>query len=160
MELTINVSDYMSDEEIKDMIRDEIKSNIMHRTDNDIERVLSNMSYYMAEQFIDSLLTEEQKDKIRSKTKEVINGLSSLTVFHSASSYEKQSTGYSIMEKACKDFESEIRNKVKDIIDKKVSKAIEDKINFDDIFMDGIIDKLSEILSVYRENNILSSHKE
>jgi len=114
----------------------------------------------MAEQFIDSLLTEEQKNKIRNKTEEIINKLSDFTVFYRGSSYEKQSTGYSIMEKACKDFEPEIRNKVKEIIDKKVSKAIEDKINFDDIFMDGIIDKLSEILSVYRENNILSSHKE
>jgi hypothetical protein len=81
-------------------------------------------------------------------------------VFYRGSSYDKESAGYTIIEKACRDFEPEIRNMVKEIIDKKISKTIEDKINFDDIFMDGIIDKLSEILSVYSKNNILSSNKE
>ena len=154
MELTINVSDYMSDDEIKNMVRDEIKSNIMHRTDNDIERVLSNMSYYMAEQFIDSLLTEEQKNKIRNKTEEIINKLSDFTVFYRGSSYEKQSTGYSIMEKACKDFEPEIRNKVKEIIDKKAGREIIKKIAFDDRLMDGIIDKIAEVLTAYGNRTI------
>ncbi|MCK9577862.1 MAG: hypothetical protein M0R51_18295 [Clostridia bacterium] len=154
MELTINVSDYMSDDEIKNMVRDEIKSNIMHRTDNDIERVLSNMSYYMAEQFIDSLLTEEQKNKIRNKTEEVINKLSEFTVFYRGSTYEKQSTGYTIMEKACKDFEPEIRNKVKEIIDKKAGREIIKKIAFDDRLMDGIIDKIADILTEYGNHTI------
>ena len=154
MEITINVSDYMSDDEIKEMVRDEIKSNIMHSTEDNIERILSNMSYNMATGFIDKLLTEEQKNKIRNKTEEIINGLSDFTVFHSNQSYEKESLGYTIMEKACRDFEPEIRNKVKEIIDKKIGREIVKKIAFDDKMMDGIIDKIVDILTAYGKQTI------
>jgi hypothetical protein len=154
MELTINVSDYMSDDEIRDMIKDEIKSNIKNWADNDAERILSNMSYNMSVGFIDKLLTEEQKSKIRTKTAEIIDKLSDFTVFHGGSYSYKESAGYTIMEKACIDFEPEIRNKVKEIIDKKAGREIVKKIAFDGRLMDGIIDKIADILTEYGNRTI------
>jgi hypothetical protein len=154
MELTINVSDYMSDDEIRDIIRDEIKYNIKNWADNDAERILTNMSYKMAIGFIDKLLTEEQKSKIQIKTTEIIDKLSEYVVFYRGSSYDKESAGYAIMEKACRDFEPEIRNKVKEIIDKKAGREIVKKIAFDDRMMNGIIDKIAEVLTEYGNRTI------
>jgi hypothetical protein len=154
MELTIDVSDYMSDDEIKNIVRDEIKSNIKKWANEDAERILTNMSYNMAISFVNELLTKEQKDKIRTKTSEIIDKLNEFVVFYRGSSYEKESLGYTIMEKACKDFEPEIRNKVKEIIDKKAGREIIKKIAFDDRLMDGIIDKIAEVLTAYGNRTI------
>jgi len=154
MELTIDVSDYMSDDEIKNIVRDEIKSNIKKWANEDAERILTNMSYNMAISFVNELLTKEQKDKIRTKTSEIIDKLSDFVVFYRGCSYGKESLGYTIMEKACKDFEPEIRNKVKEIIDKKAGREIIKKIAFDDRLMDGIIDKIAEVLTAYGNRTI------
>lgn len=154
MELTINVSDYMSDDEIRDMIRDEIKFNIKKWANEDTERILTNMSYNMAISFINELLTKEQKDKIQTKTTEIIDKLSEYVVFYRGSHYDKESLGYTIMERACRDFEPEIRNKVKEIIDKKAGREIIKKIAFDDRMMDGIIDKIAEVLTAYGNRTI------
>lgn len=109
MDFNIKVEDYLTKEEIKQICINKLNSII----DRDPERILGNIAYYNGYGVVDSLLTEEQKQIIRNRTTEIVNDLKEYTIFRDRNYWhDKTSVAQTILERAVKDSEDAIRNKV------------------------------------------------
>lgn len=146
MELKVNISDYMSDDEIKEIIRDTIKQEIKKQTQEDYERIMNNLAYYSKFGFISSILTDDDKEIIKQKTKEIIGNVSRYDVFYNGGYGEEPSLG-------CKVIREETA-KLVPVIKENVRKIVDDKMNYKnlyektigDCFNDAVIGKIGDIL--------------
>lgn len=120
MELKIDIADYLSEEEIKECCRDAIKSAIYDRTSRseaETERLLTNLSYEFVWKMVDEAIGGGLEQKIRLKTVEVIDTLSSFTVFHEKDAWDRQeSIGHKIMEEEIVAARPQIKARVEQII--------------------------------------------
>lgn len=79
MEFTIKIEDLISQEEMKDIAKEEFRD--LFREKSDKERILSNLAYYLGEGFVQSVIDEHEVEKLKAKTKEVLNDNTSLRMF-------------------------------------------------------------------------------
>lgn len=113
MEMQIKVEDYLSREDITEMIRYRLNEAIR----KDAERILSNTAYSVVFEAVDKALDNKAKDIIKEKVLECINNLSEFYVFRRADAWDKKaSVGQEIVDKALVDNTSEIYNRVKNVI--------------------------------------------
>ena len=89
MNLEINVSDYLSDEEIKDVIKDEIRSRIRQFSKNDIERIISNSAYEVVWKAVDNVYDDNTQEILRNKVVEQIRGFSNFNLFRVPDAWQK-----------------------------------------------------------------------
>lgn len=89
MKIEINIEDYLSEEEIKEICKDHVKS-ILKFQIKDPERILSNMAYYSAFAICDSILTPEMMEIVRNKTVKVIKDPTSYNIFRKKNAWENE----------------------------------------------------------------------
>ncbi len=77
MDITINVLDYLDEEEIKAMVKDGLAAAI----EKDAERILNNAAYQAVWTAVDAALDGNSKEKIINKAVEIINNLTDFSVF-------------------------------------------------------------------------------
>ena len=113
MEVSINVEDYLDQDEIKD----EIKSTIRGKINKDAERILHNTAYYGAFGAIDEALDEYDKEMIKDKVRRVIDNLNEFSVFrHDIKTKKSQSPAERINQEAQEELRGLIYQKVTEAI--------------------------------------------
>ena len=142
MEMQIRVEDYLSKEEITEMIRYRLDDVIR----KDSERILSNTAYGVVFDAVDKALDNKAKDIIKEKVLDCVNELSAFDVFRSANVWDNEaSVGRDIIDKALVDNTSAIYKRVEGVIN---NLDIEGKIE------ERIEDSLKDILLIALRNGL------
>jgi hypothetical protein len=143
--MEINVEDYLDRDEIKDIIKNQIR----YIVERDAERLLTNSAYYVVFKAVDEALDNSAKELIKAKAIAIINDLSEYSVFKKKDAWETEdSIAYQVLQEAM--------NENKDLIKQKVREAIENRDYEKDIqnSMDYISEGLFEIMRRGLENNV------
>lgn len=138
--MEINIKDYLSEEDIAEICREEVKNIIRQTTDKDIARLIGNAAYYKVYDTIDDLLPKNYESELLEKVEEIIDSLSRTQVIRYHYLTDKPtSAGAEIVERTVKEREKDIINKVNQAIDKKLSQSDDDLYSeFVERFMDGM----------------------
>lgn len=117
MTIEINISDYLSEEEIKEECKYAIRQLIYNTYNNEsrIDTLISNLSYEFLFKQISKCIDKDAETLIRNKVIELLENDSSIKyeLFRKANAWDREaSVGYKILEKAIKDSENLIREKV------------------------------------------------
>ena len=147
--MDINIKDYLSNDEIKEIVVDELRNQIKdHFKDEDrAARLLSNFSYKLIYDEIDKTIPNSRQ-LIESKTKEILLDIKSYSVFRNSSYGQTPSPAHKIMEQAVTDNKDLINGKVKEtIINKDYSEEIWNK--FEDL-ADSFTNNIYSILELGR----------
>lgn len=140
--ITLNINDYISDYDMKEMIRLEVVRALRTKINAEADRLLGNLSHYQAQAIVDELLTEEQRELVKTKTLAIINDLGTYTVFHTDYRGQGNNAVYQLNQ-AVSENVSLIKDKVKEVID---NYPYADKLEDDclGVLHDAIIKKLSK----------------
>lgn len=135
--MNINIEDYLSDYEIKEIVKEELREKIKSNIErNGVSRFISNIGYHNVLEIINKEIPEYE-NLVKEKTKEVIEGLTSFSVFRKADLVEREdSLGQKYLEKAIEDNKDIINNKVIEIFNQlgkqdiayEISSIIEEKL--------------------------------
>ena len=114
--MNIDITDYLSHDEIKDICASELRISIA----KDAERILSNLSYQAAFGIVDSTIDKEQIEKVRSAASRVINEITAFHVFRRKDVWDKsESVAYTELQKAMQENAELIHEKVRAAIEEK-----------------------------------------
>lgn len=150
-EIKIDVADYLSQEDIKELCKEQVRYEIQKLFKNEIEaqRLLANLSYEIVFKEVDKVI-ENSRELVINKTQEIINNPSTYSVFRDGFYGGKKSLAYDIMEKAVKDNTLLINEKVKEtILNKDYSKEVWDKF---EQLADAFTSNIYEIVRLGRES--------
>lgn len=118
--MDIKIEDCLDREEIKEVCKDalyqKIRENMRGLNVNDI---IANISYSEVAAMVDTYVGEDDfcKKMIPKKVRDVIDGLSSFTVFRKADTWEREnSVAYDILEEECRNARPLIRQRVEQIV--------------------------------------------
>src|SRR5512136_45767 len=87
MKVEIDIDDYLSDEEKKELCKEYVRDTLRGDGLNHTERVLSNMAYSAAFAILDSVLTPEMMETIRAKATEQITKVTDFHIFRKADAW-------------------------------------------------------------------------
>ncbi len=114
----IDFSKYLTEEERKSIAEDAFRQNCAERFKADAERIFSNSAYHAVEKLVNEAHDGKTSEIIAAKTLEVINSLSTYTVFGRKDSWERQdSEGYKALNDAIIRHKSAIDERLKKLID-------------------------------------------
>ena len=140
--MDIEIKDYLNHEEIKEICKDalyqEIREDMSKLNVNDI---IANISYAEVAAMGDTHLGEDNycKKTIAQKTQQIIESLSSYSVFRKADAWErKNSIAYDIMEEECRAARPLIKKRVEQIIN---------EYNFPQLERDEIMYTIADVLT-------------
>jgi ribosomal protein S3AE len=133
--MEINIKDYLSDEEIKDICKGEIRNHVRATfKEDDLVRIISNSAYYKAYGIVDDLLPQGYEETVVKKVEEIIDDIKSYTVFREKTYYSEASIAQQTLEKTIADMSSTIEQKVKEVVEKSLGEE-----NYES-FMEKVID--------------------
>ena len=133
MQIEINIEDYITEEEKKEMVLNAYRNAIYEKMGYMKEdEFLANVGYEVIFKAVDEMLGEDSRKIIEEKVKELIGNFSSFEVFRS-SDYGKPSKGYLMIEEAVESNRGLINKRVKSLItemsDESFKYKIEDMLN-------------------------------
>lgn len=142
MEITVNIEDYLSTDDIKEVCKDvlyqKIRDDMRHLNVNDI---IANISYSEVAAMVDTYVGENDfcKKEIPRKVRDIIDEMSTYSVFHKADAWErKNSVAYDIMEEECRASRPRIKARIAQIID---------EYNFPQLERDEIMYTIADVLT-------------
>ena len=104
----------MSDEEIKEAILSAVKEKVYNMTERDIERIYSNTCYKAVTEYSNEIIKEKGIEfSVESKVKEIIDNLSSFTVFYRGDSYNRNSDAYELTQRIVLEEQNMLREVIK-----------------------------------------------
>ena len=135
--MNINIEDYLSDEEMKQIVKEEFRKKVEESIRrNNVTTFIANVGYQNVFEIINKEIPEYE-NLVKEKTKEVIENLSSFSVFRKKDIVDNEdSLGQKYLEKAVEDNKNIINEKVIKIFNKlgerdisyEISNIIEEKI--------------------------------
>lgn len=117
--MPINIDDYLDEHDKKEIAKDLFREQLNKES---LGIHISNAAYYVAMEAVSELFEESLEEKLVSKLKEVIEDLSSYTVFNEGGYGQPATKGQKILDKAVEDSAKEIEDKVHEIMAEKVQK--------------------------------------
>lgn len=100
-EITINIDDYLSDEDKRQIARDEFRAACARRSAADFERILSNAAYALVRQEVDAAFDGSMVETVRANAVKLISNLSSYSVFTPPTHWEREaSKGWTYLQEA------------------------------------------------------------
>jgi len=87
--MIFNVSDYLSEEDMKRIATEEFRAACGRSSKENFDRIISNSAYYLVGDLVDEHFSGDMVETLKAKTIEVINGLSSHTVFSPPSAWDR-----------------------------------------------------------------------
>lgn len=128
MNIEINIHDYLSDDDVKDVLRkaiyDEIKESI--RYDKSLTTFISNLSYKYVFNMVDEIVKESIgtgiEESIKQKVPEIINDLSSYSIFRAKDNWQTESVGQKLLNEAVIENKDLLKDKVKELLVKEYNK--------------------------------------
>lgn len=116
-EITLNVDEYLSESEKRQIVADAFRSVAAKTAQKDFERIISNSAYYMVGEIVDQHFDGNMVATLKAKTISVINTLSSTTVFSPPNAWDREaSKGWQQMQQAIEHLKPMIHQRVSDII--------------------------------------------
>lgn len=119
--MDIKIEDYLDRDEIKEVCKDALYQKIREDMRGiNVNDIIANISHSEVAAMVDAYVGEDDfcKKMIPQKVRDVIDGLSSFTVFRKADVWERQnSVAYDILEEECRNARPLIRQRVEQIID-------------------------------------------
>ena len=119
--MDIKIEDYLDRDEIKEVCKDALYQKIREDMRGiNVNDIIANISHSEVAAMVDAYVGEDDfcKKMIPQKVRDVIDGLSSFTVFRKADVGERQnSVAYDILEEECRNARPLIRQRVEQIID-------------------------------------------
>lgn len=123
--MEIKIEDYLTDEEVKDIIAAEIRQQTryeFHEKKLDPNTILSNAGYYAVFNAVDEYLGENgyAQKQVERETRRVLNKISEHTIFSDRGNYPKYrpSVAQQIVDESVDNY--------RDLIDKQVAERLED----------------------------------
>lgn len=133
--MKINIEDYLSTEEIKEIVKSEVRFSIQKHIheQKDLERILYNSVHQFIEDKAGELLPEDLDVTLAAKVVEVVNGLSSHTVFSPPDAWDRAATkGWKLLQLAVNESDALIKERVEQLVrelkPEKVMELMEDVI--------------------------------
>lgn len=121
LNIELNILDYVSSEEIKDAVLGAIKSSVAMQysgQETELNRMVTDISYELVFEMVNKQFDGNLKQILKDKTFEIINDLSSYTVFRRKSEWEKEdSIATKILNEECANLRPIIKQKVEEIVD-------------------------------------------
>lgn len=118
--MDIKIEDYLDREEIKEVCKDALYQKIREDMRGlNVNDIIANISYSEVAAMVDTYVGEDDfcKKTIPQKVRDVIEGLSSFTVFRKADVWERpNSVAYDILEEECRNARPLIRQRVEQIV--------------------------------------------
>ena len=140
--MDIEIKDYLNHEEIKEICKDALYQKIREDMRNlNVNDIIANISYAEVAAMVDTHLGEDNycKKTIAQKTQQIIESLSSYSVFRKADVWErKNSIAYDIMEEECRAARPLIKKRVEQIIN---------EYNFPQLERDEIMYTIADVLT-------------
>ena len=140
--MDIEIKDYLNHEEIKEICKDALYQKIREDMRKlNVNDIIANISYAEVAAMVDTHLGEDNycKKTIAQKTQQIIESLSSYSVFRKADVWEhKNSIAYDIMEEECRAARPLIKKRVEQIIN---------EYNFPQLERDEIMYTIADVLT-------------
>ena len=140
--MDIEIKDYLSPEEIKEICKDALYQKIREDMSKlNVNDILANISHADVEAMVDEYVGVDDfcKKAIAQKTQQIIESLSSYSVFRKAYAWErKNSVAYDIMEEECRAARPLIKKRVEQIIN---------EYNFPQLERDEIMYTIADVLT-------------
>lgn len=147
--MEIKIEDYLSREEIKEILEDQIRESIKDKFTNEkeFERILFNLSYEFVYQEIDKATGKNSRELILKKTESILNNIKNYSVFRDGSYGSPKSLAYKILEGAVANNTELIKQKVREcILSKDFSKEVWDQfISSQESFLSAIYEVRDQI---------------
>lgn len=118
--LEINVSDYLSEDEIKEIAQDQVRAEIRRHFEDEREatRILSNVSYGVMYEEIDKIIPDS-RELVKSKVVELLNKSSKeyeFKVFRDGSYGSKPSIAHTYIQEAVRENKDIFKDKIKKVM--------------------------------------------
>lgn len=137
--MNINIEDYLSENEIKEIVEEEFRDRIkeLFRKEAATTRIISNLGYYNTFKIIEEVVPDF-KELIKEQTKKQCQNISSYSVFRKKDEFRREdSLAQKYLEEAVEDNKEIINEKVVEILKKlneqdianEICGLIEDKID-------------------------------
>ena len=113
--ITINIEDYLNEEERREIIVDAFRANAVKHfsTEQDTERILSNMGYGYVSKIVDDIIDGDLETIIRDKVKNIVESLSSFEVFRKPDAWDREpNKAYTFMQNEIQSHFPEIKEVV------------------------------------------------
>ena len=140
--MDIDIKDYLSPEEIKDVCKNALYQKIREDMRGlNINDIIANISNAYVEAMVDAYVGEDDfcKTEIPKKVRNVIENISGFTVFRKADIWERQSrVAYDILEEECRAARPLIKKRVEQIIN---------EYNFPQLERDEIMYTIADVLT-------------
>lgn len=147
MEATININDYLSDAEIKEVCKDTLRSLIVKQfnRESDIDRVITNLSYEFVFEAVSKSIDCDAAKLIKDTVKRLLKKDDTIKylIFRRNDAWERsEAPGLTILNKAIKDNESLIRSRVVEEIEKYDLGSFDLKYRFEELITQIVEEKL------------------
>ncbi|KDC48011.1 hypothetical protein [Bordetella bronchiseptica] len=146
-EITINIDDYLSDKEKLQIARDEFRAACGRVSASSFERILSNAAYELVRKEVDAAFDGSMVETVRTNAVEVINEMSSYTVFMPPNAWESEaSKGWTYLQEAVDTAKPIIAARVLAIVQDLDGDALRERL--DGLIGDVIVAKLTAPVKV------------
>ena len=140
--MDIKIEDYLDEEEIKEICKDALYQKIREDMRNlNVNDIVANISYAEVAAMVDTYVGEDDfcKREIPHKVLDVIDGMSTFTVFQKADAWgRKNSIAYDIMQEECRASRPLIKARVE---------QISNEYNFPQLERDEIMYTIADVLT-------------
>lgn len=121
--MEIDVTDYLSKEEMKELAREAfiVSAKIHFKTENNIKRIISNGAYDIVYKMVDESFNEDLKDIMTEKVKKIISGMSSNSIFSKPSAWDTETNkAYDHLQNCIKSHFPKIEITVKKLVEENI----------------------------------------
>ena len=124
---TINITDYLSEEEMKEIAIEEFRARLRGNSQQDIERIASNAAYKVIWKAIDEIYDGEVDKVLKDKVIEILSDLSTFNVFAKPNAWDRaENAPYTTLCDVVKEHRGELDEKVKQSISQLTKKDMKD----------------------------------
>lgn len=142
--MEINISDYLSQQQMEEIVADELRRIVRAKlsSDSEVQRIIGNAAYYKAYDILDNTMPKDWVETVTKKVEEVVNNAEKYNIFRYHYSTEApQSEASRIVEQAVKDNKDKIINAVNNMTDEKIKADA-------DTFVERLIDSFYNTFTV------------
>lgn len=112
--MKVDISKYISEDEIKQMVHDEIRESIQRKIKEDIDRIIVNSAYEAVWDAVDENFDMNSQQVLKDKIINIINDMTSFNVFKSPNAWEREiNMPYGLLMQTVKNNTDLIEEKVK-----------------------------------------------
>lgn len=143
MEVTINIEDYLTPEDIKAECKEAIKNciyNQYNRNEENLRRLIVNLSYEYVYQMVNDAIGGNLENRIKENVTKAIDEMSFYTVFRAKDTWSPESKGHQIMEQEVERQREHIKMRIYEVIEQYDYPGIKNRIG--DMIYECIDNKL------------------